>query len=745
MSFVRSPAEKKTSPRLAPMWKPLDKMTSEELRTELSSLDQPTTGAKAVLVERLRKFRMKQGEDEGEEPKGNPSVASGGSMQPERTSELMMLFTMMKQQLDADREAADRRFQMQLQEMRQQAKEERLQLTAFLADTAKKAEERRSSETGDTTPPPQVFLKKFNRLHSELMESLQALELKCSTSNSVEEIEVYVKTVDLAMTDLKGFIDSNIDGLEDGDLKDETIQKFTESKQVYMSQTPLAKSKLSELRALEEADKAAGSLPVGVTPPDFYGDILTFPMFWESFAPLVHDNPKVSRFYKMSYLKAAMRGSASGVLNGFPSTASNYESAVAAVMKRYGRNQAIVRNHIKDLLEGRRIESDADKVRKLLDNANAKKSVLTQHNISWDQIFTQILEAQLPVSLYERWIRKISPLVDADKAPDSKLLFEFIATELTTMESLQKDPSPRHRGKPPKSKQTIKQSAKSEQQFSAQSLVTRSSSTPCVYCGKAHVLGECESFLKLTPTQRMADLISKPGKVCFRCLAHKGLEGHPKNFYQCKARCAVKDCGKPHHELLHVSEKPNKDSKVLVSTVRRKNCPSQQFCDSEIDTILPTALASITYNGQTKRVRIAFDSFSQKSFVTKNLVDELELPSVNKEFMNISGFGGNSRSRVMDLVKFILRPSTPGRSDCIEIEAHVQDGVICSPLENIKLNPKQASRFHGLELADPVPRESGTVDVLLGGRYYFSLMQGSVVQPDVPETGPFAIETLTLS
>ena len=58
------------------------------------------------------------------------------------------------------------------------------------------------------------------------------------------------------------------------------------------------------------------------------------------------------------------------------------------------------------------------------------------------------------------------------------------------------------------------------------------------------------------------------------------------------------------------------------------------------------------------------------------------------------------------------------------------------------MNPKQASRFHGLELADPVPRESGTVDVLLGGRYYFSLMQGSVVQPDVPETGPFAIETM---
>ena len=189
---------------------------------------------------------------------------------------------------------------MQLQEMRQRAKEERFQLAAFLADTAEKAEKRWSSETGDKTPPSQVFLKKFIRLHSELMDALQALELKRSTSNSVEEIEVYVKTVDLAMTDIKGFIDSNIDGLEDSNLKDEIIQKFTESKQVYMSRTPLAKSKLSELRGLEEADNAAGSLSVGVTPSDFCGDVLTFSMFWESFAPLMHDNPKVCRFYKMS-------------------------------------------------------------------------------------------------------------------------------------------------------------------------------------------------------------------------------------------------------------------------------------------------------------------------------------------------------------------------------------------------------------------------------------------------------------
>ena len=106
-----------------------------------------------------------------------------------------------------------------------------------------------------------------------------------------------------------------------------------------------------------------------------------------------------------------MKGSASGVLNGFPSNATNYEPAIAAVLQRFGRTQAIVRSHIKDLLEGNRVDFELDKVRGMLDRANAKRSILTQNNITWDQMFTQILESQLPQKLLERWMRKISPLI----------------------------------------------------------------------------------------------------------------------------------------------------------------------------------------------------------------------------------------------------------------------------------------------------------------------------------------------
>ena len=45
-------------------------------------------------------------------------------------------------------------------------------------------------------------------------------------------------------------------------------------------------------------------------------------------------------------------------------------------------------------------------------------------------------------------------------------------------------------------------------------------------------------------------------------------------------------------------------------------------------------------------------------------------------------------------------------------------------------------------MADPFPRRTAKIDVLLGGRYYFHLMQGSIVGPDVAETAPYAIDTM---
>ena len=62
--------------------------------------------------------------------------------------------------------------------------------------------------------------------------------------------------------------------------------------------------------------------------------------------------------------------------------------------------------------------------------------MLSQHNVQWDQIFTQTIERQLPHSLNERWIRKLSSLIEADVAPTSEAMMDFLSAELVTRETM---------------------------------------------------------------------------------------------------------------------------------------------------------------------------------------------------------------------------------------------------------------------------------------------------------------------
>ena len=71
----------------------------------------------------------------------------------------------------------------------------------------------------------------------------------------------------------------------------------------------------------------------------------------------------------------------------------------------------------------------------------------------------------------------------------------------------------------------------------------------------------------------------------------------------------------------------------------------------------------------------------------------------------------------MKVVNFTLKPIRNSNSS-ISVEAHVEDGPICAPLDEINLDCNDIDYLSGLQLADPIPRGNATVDVLLGDRYY---------------------------
>ena len=440
-----------------------------------------------------------------------------------------------------------------------------------------------------------------------------------------------------------------------------------------------------------------------------------------------------------------MKGAAADVLNSFPTTASNYEPAVATLMKRFGKNQIIVRNHLEDLLKGQKIDNDPKQLRLLIDKIAAKKAILDHHEVTWDQLFVQIVENQLSRPLKEKWIRKICPLIENDEVADSCKLLEFLHTELAAMEVLD---SSKGSLKKVKTAPFEKRFLKKEWPASAQALVSQSSTPTCLFCPGSHELTRCDKFLDWSPSQRLTELVGQPGKVCFKCLKSKGASGHPATFRKCTAKCGISGCHKAHHTLLHVDEaKPESKVNAIVSVAHcLSHVPAHlnhepKFADKDIQTILPTALAKIKVNGKEKIVRVGFDSFSQKTFVTKNIVTQLSIPVTNTEVLNIGGFGGTSTIETMDVVKFVLTPVFDNTREKVHIEAHVKSGPICSPLDPLELKLDSVPHLQNLTLADPVPRQEAEIDLLIGSRYYFQLLNGRVIGPRVAETGPLAIES----
>ena len=739
----------------------VSKLKKSVLQNELESKVQKTTGSKDLLVERVVEMRLAEEANIPVETMDQEaaSVSSLNEEEPETSKsfgnlgELSLLFDMMqKQQL-----ASERRFQLQLEEIRCRSQEDRMHLAKFLADTQLQVGRAGSSNSGSS---PDAINRKFSRLDKEARDLMVDLNKRCSSLKPLHEVEVILSALTGAMEDLKNFVDSKVDSLQDDGAREAMLRHYKTTQAGFYDEAASAKSYLSKLKTEIEQDKQAGCLPSGISPPVFYGDKMKFPTFWDAFAPLVHENPKVNRFYKMTYLKAAMKGEASGALDSYPTTSENYDIAIEAIKKRFGRNQAIIRSHEKDLLSGGKIDPNVKQLRALLDKMIAKKAILAQHNVEWEQVFVQIMEHQLPSNLEERWIRKLSPLIESDTAPTSKDLIDFLTAELATMEALATNGSFNSKYKSGGSKQqcfVAKQNQRQvkEQNYkptSAHALIAQGVSkispvNVCFLCSQQHCISVCPEFLKLSPAQRLNKLISRPGKVCFKCLRGRTAENHPSTFRKCTAKCEIPGCSKPHHKLLHVTEQQpaQERANAIVATICDRTLKSDTadcFSVDNATTILPTALAIVCVGNQTRMVRVGFDSFSQKSFITRRIADEMGMTALCSESLTISGFGGSCINTHMDVVKFNLTPTFDSPQEGIFVQAHVKDGVICSSLEPVYLNTTCYRHLDGLHLSDPVPRGEVDVDVLLGGQYYFDIMSGRVARPEKPGSAPCAIETM---
>ena len=151
------------------------------------------------------------------------------------------------------------------------------------------------------------------------------------------------------------------------------------------------------------------------------------------------------------------------------------------------------------------------------------------------------------------------------------------------------------------------------------------------------------------------------------------------------------------------------------------------------ETLLQTALARLSVNGQERMVHVLFDSGSQRSYIRKNIAESIGLQGPS-ELLSVTTLGGEtSETKRLQRVKFALLPVKGDSPEAVEMEALAIPNI-CNPLGPVKLDLQNNPHLQGLSLADVYLRNSVQVDVLIGADHYYSFVTGTCKRINEPES-----------
>ena len=126
---------------------------------------------------------------------------------------------------------------------------------------------------------------------------------------------------------------------------------------------------------------------------------------------------------------------------------------------------------------------------------------------------------------------------------------------------------------------------------------------------------------------------------------------------------------------------------------------------------------------RASKVRVIFDSCSQRSYVSQRLAKQLCLLIIGHDPLSIKTFGEeSSRLRSCELVQVAVK-GIVGMS--LYVNAYVVP-VICTPPsnQNLQVAMEQYPYLEDLELAESASNSQEETDILIGADYYLTFMAG---------------------
>ena len=474
----------------------------------------------------------------------------------------------------------------------------------------------------------------------------------------------------------------------------------------------------------------------------FSGDVVLFQEFWECYCSAVHDNEKIDKVSKFNYLRSLLEGVAAATISGLPLKAENYDEAVNLLKSRYGNKQVLISAHIEKLLHLPVVSvNDVKKLREVYDcievNIRSLKGldVPSEH---YGPILVSIVMSKIPTDVRLIVTRNMSFVGLAKSEEEWKIddLLKFLEQEIKSREmcglvsSNQRDTKPKIQNLVDFTAASLYAGAAGNSNSNS----TSNSNDPisCVYCRGNHMSSRCDT---VTDVKARKTILLKKGK-CFLCLK----SGHRQRTCTASYKC-VKCKGRHNVSICEPPPPPPKENQQKNEDPPPARINSNVASTHVNSSFLPTAqgIVSDSLTGVGQKVRVLFDSCSQKSYISEEIRNTLKLKSCRREAMIIRGFGStNDEMKYVDVVKVVLCDILKRFS--IEVELYVVP-LICSPLTGQKIELAQATYEHLIELklADSSDGKAELkIDVLIGADLYWRFMTEKMLSG---KSGPVALYT----
>ena len=375
----------------------------------------------------------------------------------------------------------------------------------------------------------------------------------------------------------------------------------------------------------------------------------------------VDDNCELPDITKFSYLLSLLKSEARMAVQGLSLTAANYRTACEILGKRYGRPERIIFSHLQELLTLNvpRKPSVTDLWR-IYDDLQAHVRSLDALGISGEQygvVLTPLILSRLTPELRLEWAR------DGEQH-ESDLLFllNFLQREIERRErsrAFSGEGATAH-----DSRAFSREGATTDEGPSTCSPVATASAlhasietgrTACELCGRqGHALERCFKLTRASVGERQNTL--KRVGACFRCLTTaKG-----QVYRNCDATCTK--CQGKHHALLcgpkrnsvpycdNVTSTSN--SSMRPNTVIPLSSPCVSHVSGNVSNVnsvsgttthvfLQTARVSVHGKSGVADAIILFDTGSDKTYISRDLVDRIGPEWVGFQNLAYAVFGGN--------------------------------------------------------------------------------------------------------